>query len=131
MQHIKENSLLRTVYRFHFIGKFFGVSCFRIKKDKQNRKFTEVTRYDIMVLVAFLVALTFVTYENYAYPQDVSLNENDRIFNVAAQILIGLSSVVCATGVFKAFLDREKFLAIIFDIMCIDKRVSFSCLKFY
>lgn len=123
MQKI-ESSLLHTAYRFFIIGKFFGLSCFSIKRDKSNGKYTIVTKYDLTILIGFWSSLIFLTYRNFVYPQNISVNEKDDvIFNISAQFLIGGSSIVCMAGILKAFLDREKLWTVFFEIRSIDNRV--------
>lgn len=128
MQQTKKNSLFRTAHRLFIIGKLFGVSCFSIKKLKDKRKFTEITRFDMTVLFGFFALLVFLMYGNYVYPQNMSNSENDKIFNATSQIVIGLSPIVCASVILKAFLDREKLWTVVFDIMNIDKRVNIFCI---
>lgn len=124
MQETKESSLLRTAYRFFIIGKFFGISCFSIKKDENSRKCTEVTRYDFTVLFVFSIAVIILTYENFAHPHNVSNEEKHKIiFNKVAQFLIGSSPILWIAVILKAFFEREKLWTVIFDIINIDKRV--------
>lgn len=124
MSPTKEHNFIRTAYRLFIIGKFFGVSCFTIKKDNiKNHKYTEATRCDVTMLFGFLTMLLFVAYENFVNPKNMSNDENERIFNLTSQFIIGVSPIVCITAILRAFMDREKLWTVIFDMRSIDKRV--------
>lgn len=123
MHQDMESGLLRTAYRLYKLGKVFAVSNFSIKKHPTNNRYTEVTRSDVVVLFGFSSVLLFLTYENVVYPQNISNNENDKIFNVTSQIIIGGTPLISLVAVFKAFFDREQLLTVIFDLQNIDERV--------
>lgn len=123
MHQTKKSSLLHTAHRFFIIGKFFGLSCFSINKDRRNGKYTVVTRCDLTILIGFLLAFIFLSYQNIVYPQNISIDERDKIFNIFAQVIIGCSSLTCMAAILKAFFDREKLWTVLFDIRNIDNRV--------
>lgn len=125
MPQAKKSSLLHTAYRFFIIGKFFGLSCFSIRKDKSYGKHTVVTRYDVTLLIGFLFLSIFLTYENIVHPKNITHDVKEKvIFNTTIKCIVAASSIVCFPVTLKVFFDREKLWTVFFDIMNVDKRVN-------
>lgn len=114
-------SFFDTIRLLYIIGKFFGLSCYDISKERWKYK-TSFRMSHFLHLVAYVgLLLTLLTLN-----QQLQLNNdenNTRIFNQTQKVLIVMSLVFLSAGSLLVLLMRRNFWNIVNRLSVIDNQV--------